>query len=83
MSTGNMYKKISGTATVTLSFENIALLNELVEKNEPLPVTEHKFEYEGEQYTTLGCPRCKKIVSKGDGYCRRCGQRVDTENIAL
>ena len=43
--------------------------------------------WKGVRYTRFHCPRCKKVLKKGEAYCHKCGQalifpaaRYDKEN---
>ena len=64
--------------------DEVNKLNELIERNVALPVAERKYQIDPTD-KKYECPVCGRgIVNiEDDNFCRKCGQRLDTENIAL
>ena len=64
---------------VRLSLEEVNKINELIERDTAKAITQEKV---GE--TTLEyCPTCHSLMLTGDTFCRKCGQRLDADNIKL
>ena len=75
--------KLKGNITITLTAEEVVGINDLLEKDMPKPLVEHEFK---DGTTGTKCPRCGRFICAVGGawnYCPDCGQRIDTENIAL
>ena len=74
--------KIKGSMTITLTTEEVAGINELLEKDMPKPLVEREFK---DGTTSTKCPRCGRFISDfiDWNYCPDCGQHIATENIAL
>ena len=70
---------IRGMADIKLSVEQINELNELIVRDEALPVIPDKTEPEKWSF----CPQCRRLLNHEDNFCRECGQRVDTDNYVL
>lgn len=71
-------KKLKGETTIKLTVEEFNELNKLIDRNEPKAVVKQY-----EDYDLYYCPICGHVVLNGDNFCRECGQRVDSENIAF
>ena len=76
------YMKIS-PIIVEMNEKEFAEFCNLRDRNEPKPIRKSDWDYEGKKYTDFKCPQCDSIVKATDGFCHVCGQRLDTETIAL
>ena len=58
-------------------------LNELIQRDNAMAIVKKSHDVMG--HTWYECPVCGKTIynTEGDNFCRICGQRLDTENIAL
>lgn len=77
-------------AEIVMRVSEINRLNELVERDEAMPIVEEeKEDFAGEQFASYFCPACRKRLmgnltyEKDINFCKYCGQRIDVENIAL
>ena len=75
-------KKISGVIDVRLSTEEVAELNELIERNTAKPLVLHEYSVPNISPSHL-CPNCGSVLLTAYKFCSDCGQRLDSENIAL
>ena len=66
---------------IKLSIEEINHINELIVRDEALPVIPDKKEPE----KWCRCPKCKELMARtiDRKFCTHCGQRLDVENDAL
>ena len=71
-------KPLFAEATVKLTTDDIVELNELIKRNEPMPVTEVD-----EKYSLARCGACGTFNGNTNNFCTKCGQPLDQENIAL
>ncbi len=68
---------LRGMTDVKLTIEQVNELNELIERATPLAVIADKEEPEKWGF----CPKCRCLINRNsDNFCRKCGQKVDTEN---
>ena len=74
---------IKGKIDITLSVEDVTRINSLIERDTARPIRKSIWDYEGKSYTSFKCPTCDSGVSATDGFCKVCGQRLDTENTEL
>lgn len=70
-------KKITGTVDVCMTFQEVADLNVLIERDTAKPMIGL------EEETLAKCPSCGRYISKSDKFCGKCGQRIDNETYAL
>lgn len=70
---------IRSTVTINLTIEQVNEINELIVRDEALPVIPYKDE--PEKWSC--CPQCRRLLNHEDNFCRECGQRVDTDNYVL
>ena len=79
-----MSYKIKGKVEIApMPIEQVTYINELVERDTPIAPRTKKWEYNGEERISYYCTMCNESLSAGDKFCSECGQRIDTENIAL
>lgn len=74
---------IKGNIDITLSVEKVTKINSLIERDKAKPIRKSVWEYKDKQYTDYKCPTCDSEVKTTDGFCKSCGQRLDTDNIKL
>lgn len=77
-------KPITATATVELTVEQVNHINELIARDTAQPIVEKVLENFNK--TIYLCPTCGRALGRidhEDPFCRGCGQRLDTYNIAL
>lgn len=74
---------ITGTMNVPMTLEKANYYNALEKRDEAMPLEVNVFEYEGKEHKTYKCPMCGEYIYNGELFCKTCGQRLDTENIAL
>ena len=74
---------ITGTMNVPMTLEKANYLNALEARDQPRPVEEVKYTLNGEERRYYVCPECGEFVHKDYEFCRKCGQHLDMENIAL
>lgn len=74
---------IKGNIDITLSVEKVTKINSLIERDKAKPIRKSVWEYMNKQYTDYKCPTCDSEVKTTDGFCKTCGQRLDTDNIKL
>lgn len=72
---------IRSMVDLKMSIEEINYINELIVRDEALPVIPDKNEPE----KWAKCPKCRGLLSRtiDKHFCPVCGQRVDVENDAL
>ena len=73
---------IRAMADIKLSVEDINNINELMVRDESLPVIPDP----GDPSKWARCPKCQTLLNRDSDYtkfCRICGQRVDVDNDAL
>lgn len=70
---------IRSMVDLKMSIEEINHINELITRDEALPVIPDKDDPNKWCY----CPKCKALTKIGDNFCKHCGQRMDAENFAL
>lgn len=70
---------IRAMVDVKLSIEQVNEINELIVRDEALPVLEN--EVLGDEWHR--CPRCKHAIFRKPNFCEQCGQRLDNDNIEL
>lgn len=75
-----MLKLATGTINVKMTLEEANEYNELVKRNTAKAVKKYVFD---SGYTDFICPVCERITINDYEFCPRCGQRLDTSNIAL
>ena len=68
--------RIYEPVTVTLSTFEIAHINGLLDRDEPMSAKQNDKSY-------MECPKCGHSVTSYNKFCSECGQRIDTQNIAL
>ena len=78
-------KPIKGKMNIELTLEDANYINELIERDKAKPCVENRLEALG---TVLyECPVCETSLAisgaSGIRFCRYCGQKCDTDNIAL
>lgn len=76
------YMKIS-PIIVEMNEKEFAEFCNLRDRNEPKPIRKSAWDYEGKKYTDFKCPMCDSLVNAKDGFCKVCGQRLDTENTEI
>lgn len=77
-------EKLKVRKMVEMKQGDIDHINALLFRDTPLPMVEHRLERLGT--TIYECPTCGRPMGGVDHeltFCRRCGQRIDTYNIAL
>ena len=74
---------IDGTMSVTLTLAKVNYYNELEARDTEMPLIEGKYMKDGEEGKYYTCPVCGEYIWTHDVFCRSCGQRIDTENVAL
>ena len=68
--------KITGKIDVALDITDIAMINALIERDEPKQASKND--------SWLICPTCGYTYIHNDHkFCCKCGQRIDRENYAL
>ena len=75
--------KIKTAVTIDLFTDELEHINKLIDRDTEKQMIDEPWEYEGEPRHRYKCPVCRKSVSLEDNYCSTCGQKLDTENIAL
>jgi hypothetical protein len=71
------YKALRSTKhTVSLTLEEIEKIRAWCERDKAMLATKNS-------YGGYSCPVCAGFVGSGDGFCSKCGQRIDKENVAL
>ena len=71
-------KKIKGSVDISMTFEEIVELNELIDRDTAKPMIQTDDE------SFAKCPTCGRYILIGSTtFCTDCGQRIDTENYAL
>ena len=71
-------KTLFAKCTVTLTTDQVAELNEMIKRNEPMAV-----EAADDNLGLVKCPVCGNWVGDNQNYCGSCGQKLDTENVAF
>ena len=74
---------IKGNIDITMSVEEVTKINSLIERDTARPIRKSVWEYEGKTYTDFKCPKCDGMVKATDGFCKVCGQRLDTDNTEI
>ena len=74
---------ITGMMTVTMTLEKANYYNLLEKRDQAIPPIGNKGVYNGEERMYYECPMCGEYLFERDEFCRACGQRLDTENMAL
>ena len=74
---------IKGNIEVTMSIADVTKINSLIERDTARPIRKSVWEYDGKSYTDYKCPTCDSEVRATDGFCKVCGQRLDTENTEI
>ena len=77
---GNM---ITGTMNVPMTLEKANYYNLLEKRDQAMPPIGNTGYINGEARTYYECPICGEYLFERDEFCRTCGQRLDTENMAL
>lgn len=72
-----------GTVQAEMTWQEAAQIEALKARNEAMPVIESTYTFEGTEHKYYKCPVCGEYLYPEDVFCRTCGQRIDTENIAL
>ena len=72
---------IRSMVDLKMSIEEINYINELIVRDEALPVIPDK----NEPNKWGRCPKCKGLTARtiDKKFCTHCGQRLDVENDAL
>lgn len=73
---------ITGTMNVPMTLEKANYYNTLEARDTAMPMEEHEYEYCNEKKKYYKCPVCGGYLH-GEKFCGTCGQRIDTENVAL
>lgn len=71
--------QIKGSVDVRLSLDDVNKINELIERDTAKAITQQKIG----KTTIERCPYCGKMLFGKANFCGECGQRIDTDNIAL
>lgn len=77
--------KIKGGMTITLTAEEVVGINELIERDMPMPMGRYywqteKFKNDPPQDT---CGVCGRMLAGDMNFCPVCGRRIDRENYLL
>ena len=72
-----------GTMQAEMTWQEAAQIEALKARDKARPIVEGKYELNGVVHKYYECPVCGEYVYAGYEFCRTCGQRLDTENIAL
>lgn len=67
---------LKGTIDVRMTLDEINKVNELIMRDTAKAIKTD------EHYNLDYCPNCNRVLLKGDTFCSRCGQRLDTETKA-
>lgn len=73
-------EKIKGAITVELFLEEAEHINKLIDRDTAKPVKDGGTDAFGDP--RYECPACGNFVHD-ELFCRNCGQRLDTTNVAL
>ena len=74
---------MKGKVDLTMSVTEVVHINDLIERDTAMPIKKSVWEYDGKKYTDFKCSKCDNTVKATDGFCNVCGQRLDTETIAV
>ena len=72
-----MLKKINETMQVRMTLEEANHINALLDRDKAKAIVRD------DKYDLTYCPSCNGVVFGDNTFCSKCGQRLDTENIAL
>lgn len=68
---------------VEMNAQEFIELEELQARNEAMAVKDASYELNGKTYKVVQCPVCDELIAGDPKFCKKCGQRLDTENIAF
>lgn len=78
-------EKLKAKASVELTLEQVNHINNLIERDKAKPIIEARLETLDEKF--YKCPTCGRptgyVKDNDNPFCKKCGQRLDYENIAL
>lgn len=78
-------KRMNPKMTIELTLDDVNHINELIERDKAKPCVEHRLKTLDE--IIYECPACEEALgingASGIIFCRKCGQKVDTDNIGL
>ncbi len=77
--------KIKGNVNVTLTVEEVMYVNDLLERDIPMPMGKYYFASERfkDEPPVDACGACGDTLVRGANFCAKCGRRVDKENYKL
>lgn len=70
-----------GKVNVTMTVDELAKVKELARRDKARPFVREKFTTKEGHIDR--CPVCGEAIGKKIVFCSKCGQRIDTENIAF
>ena len=77
--------KIKGGMTITLTAEEVVGINELIERDMPMPMG--RYYWQTEQFKNDPpqdtCGVCGRMLSEDMNFCPVCGRRIDRDNYLL
>ena len=71
-----------GKISLSVTLDEMKNINGLLARDEAKAIVRVTSSY-GDEYHYDKCPTCDAVVLDGDVFCRKCGQRLDMENIAF
>lgn len=66
-----------------MTMEEAAKIQSLFDRDIAKPCIVVKTNHSGKDYQYLKCPVCDEVVVESAGFCMKCGQRIDKENVAF